>query len=74
MYICILDLVIVSFQFTSSFLYRTFVKDIEQKNSFLIRSIISYFVCLATIIVTMFICFPIGLLSDLLASPRAHKS
>ena len=50
------------------------VKDIEQKNSFLIRSIISYFVCLATIIVTMFICFPIGLLSDLLASPRAHKS
>ena len=55
---------------------RTFVKDIEQKNRFffLIRSIISYFVCLATIIVTMFICFPIGLLSDLLASPRAHKA
>ena len=37
------------------------VKDIEQRNSFLIRSIINYFVCLVTIVVTMFICFPIGL-------------
>ena len=34
-----------------------FVKDIEQKNSFLIRSIINYFVCLVTIVVTMFIFF-----------------
>ena len=30
-------------------------KDIEQKNSFFIRSIINYFVCLVTIAVTMFI-------------------
>ena len=35
----------------------TSVKDIEQKNSFLIRSIINYFVCLVTIVVTMFILF-----------------
>ena len=37
------------------------VKDIKQRNSFVIRSIINYFVCLVTIVVTMFICFPIGL-------------
>ena len=36
----------------------SFVKDIEQKNSFFfIRSIINYFVCLVTIVVTMFIFF-----------------
>ena len=33
------------------------VEDVEQKNSFLIRSIINYFVCLVTIVVTMFIFF-----------------
>ena len=33
------------------------VEDIEQKNIFVIRSIIDYFVCLVTIVVTMFIFF-----------------
>ena len=33
------------------------VKDTEQKNSFLIRSIINFFSCLVTVVATMFIFF-----------------
>ena len=33
------------------------VKDTEQKNSFLIRSIVNFFLCFFTVVATMFIFF-----------------